>query len=43
MVTNETQVEPPEPWVRQQSRRDPSVFFYWNPVSNETSVEKPHM
>ncbi|CAE7212537.1 unnamed protein product [Symbiodinium microadriaticum] len=45
MVTNETQVEPPEPWVRQQSRRDPSVFFYWTAagmqMSDDTGPREP--
>ncbi|CAE7034563.1 unnamed protein product [Symbiodinium sp. CCMP2592] len=37
MVTNETQVEPPEPWVRQRSRRDPSIHFYWTAVGMQMS------
>jgi len=41
MVTNETQVEPPEPWVKRQSTRDPRISFYWNPQTNETSLDPP--
>lgn len=31
----------PEPWEKRESRTKPGIFYFWNPDTGETSVQRP--
>lgn len=40
-VSGQNHQDPPPPWEKRESRSKIGVFFYWNPHTNITSLEKP--